>query len=309
MISENIRSKSDSFDVMDFNDNCNSILRRMRKEKEIKLENEFNSIIESADSKRQRILKRVVKSKASAWLNMVPSAKDGFDLSFQQFRDKLAMRYGREPSALPANCDGCGEKFSLQHALDCPFGGLIKIGHNQMRDECSRLTQMAWGNVQVEPMVREVSTKPGKKDKSLQADFSARGIWESQRLCFFDNRIIDADTPGRLNQNTSTESALNTSARLKKVKYMKVCEDLRASFTPLVCTVDGCFHREFEIFKKRTGAKLACKWQKPYSVVLNWVKVRLQFALIRAVDLRIRCTRKKIHAMGFEDGAGLGLFF
>ena len=155
---------------------------------------------------------------------------------------------------------------------------------------------MAWENVQIEPMVREISKRPGKKDQSLQADFSARGVWESQRLCFFDNRIIDADTPGRLNQNISSESDFNTAARQKGVKYGKACEDLRASFTPLICTVDGYFHHKFETFQRRIGAKLASKWHKPYSVVVNWVKVRLQFVLIRTFDLRTGCTRtKNIH--------------
>ena len=126
---------------------------------------------------------------------------------------------------------------------------------------------------------------------------------------FLTMALIHADTPGRLKQNTSYESALNTAAQEEKNKYGKVCEDLRASFTPLICTVDGCFGREVEGFLKRIGAKLATKWQKPFSVVMNWVKVRIQFALICAVDLRIRCTREKIHAVGFDNGVGLGIFF
>ena len=103
------------------------------------------------------------------------------------------------------------------------------------------------------------------------------------------------------------ETALRSAVREKKRLYGDTCEDLRASFTPLVCTVDGVCHREFIAFQKRLASRLATKWQEAYSKVMNWVRVRIQFALIRAIDLRLRGNRKKNHSFGFEDGAGLGL--
>mmetsp|Transcript_30136 Transcript_30136/g.38701 ORF Transcript_30136/g.38701 Transcript_30136/m.38701 type:complete len:115 (+) Transcript_30136:1758-2102(+) len=114
----------------------------------------------------------------------MPTSRDGFDLSAQQFRDRLAHRYGREPKSLPETCDGCGKHFSLQHASDCPKWGLIKIGHNQLRDTCAQLSKMAWGgSVKIEPMVREESGRGHKK--ALQADFSVRGVWEGSQVAFF----------------------------------------------------------------------------------------------------------------------------
>jgi len=41
---------------------------------------------------------------------------------------------------------------------------------------------------------------------------------------------------------------------------------------------------------------------------MGWVKVRIQFAIIKAVDLRVRGSRKKFYGLGLEDGAGLGYF-
>ena len=41
---------------------------------------------------------------------------------------------------------------------------------------------------------------------------------------------------------------------------------------------------------------------------MGWVRVRVQFALIRAIDLRLRSSRKRIRGLGLEDGAALGLF-
>ena len=47
------------------------------------------------------------------------------------------------------------------------------------------------------------------------------------------------------------------------------------------------------MFLRRIAARLSAKWQTPLSTVTNWVCVRVQFALIKAVDLRTRGSRKK----------------
>jgi len=251
------------------------------------------------------ILQSKTRTIISGWLSVLPSAREGFDLSAQQFRDRLAERYGRQPLNLPVKCDGCDCDFSLQHALDCKKGGLVKKGHDQVRDECARLAQLAWGGVSVEPLIKEAS---GRMKQELRADFSAQGVWEGTRIAFFDNRIVNADAPGRVRSNISWKSALKNAVTAKRRLYNTVCEDIRASITPLVCTVDGCLHREFLAFLRRVAMKLASKWNKAFSVVMGWVKVRIQFAIIKAVDLRVRGSRKKFYGLGLEDGAGLGYF-
>ena len=60
---------------------------------------------------------------------------------------------------------------------------------------------------------------------------------------------------------------------------------------------------------KRVAAALAGKWGKSYEEVMCWVRIRLQFALIRAVDLRLRGSRMRFHGAGFSDGAGLCRMF
>ena len=54
---------------------------------------------------------------------------------------------------------------------------------------------------------------------------------------------------------------------------------------------------------KRVAAALAGKWGKSYEEVC-WVRIRMQFALIRAVDLRLRGSRMRFQG-AFSDGAGL----
>ncbi|CAM9616222.1 unnamed protein product, partial [Heterosigma akashiwo] len=190
-------------------------------------------------------------------------------------------RHGQELRGLPSVCDGCGAPFSLEHALNCMKGGNIKLGHDQVRDECGHLCTMAYGaaGVKKEPFLRDASGNV--RDKDLRADFLAIGVWERQRVAFFDNRILDGDAPSRFDRNTSYVTAMRAAVQEKKTRYLERCEEMAGSFTPLVCTVDGVFHREFVAFMKRVAAALAGKWGKSYKEVMFWVRIRLQFALIR----------------------------
>jgi hypothetical protein len=71
--------------------------------------------------------------------------------------------------------------------------------------------------------------------------------------------------------------------------------------------------REASTFAKRLSAKLAEKWQKPYSQVCGYVNVRLSIATVRATHLCLRGSRVPAHNISirrpqWEDGAGLALF-
>ena len=47
-----------------------------------------------------------------AWLSAVHHRLNGMELSREEFRDNLRLRYGMMPQDIPATCDGCGKKFS-----------------------------------------------------------------------------------------------------------------------------------------------------------------------------------------------------
>ena len=82
-------------------------------------------------------------------------------------------------------------------------------------------------------------------------------------------------------------------------------EELRGSFTLLVCSMDGVLHREYVAYQKRLACRLASKWQKPFSAVTAWVRIHMQFAIFRSVDLRLRGTRRRIWGLGLKDGAAI----
>ena len=78
-----------------------------------------------------------------AWLSVVPHCLNGTELSWDEFRDNLCLRYGLMPQGIPATCDGCGKKFSIEHALSYQKGGLILVMHDNAEKEWSDLGSQA----------------------------------------------------------------------------------------------------------------------------------------------------------------------
>ena len=83
----------------------------------------------------------------SGWLTVLPTSQDHFDLTAQEFRDALALRYWKPLLNVPSGCDGCDAPFSLDHALVCRKGGLIIQRHNEFWDAVGnlKLAALVWG--------------------------------------------------------------------------------------------------------------------------------------------------------------------
>ena len=110
-------------------------------------------------------------------------------VSAQGLRDALALRYCKPLLNLPGTCDGCGATFTVDHALDCRFGGLVTRRHNEVRDAVGYLASLVWNPVRHEPIVKEA----GDDDRgALIADLAILGVWQPQCEAIFDigNRCI-----------------------------------------------------------------------------------------------------------------------
>ena len=85
----------------------------------------FDQLITMFESLQQLAILRCKNSNLSSWLSVVPFEGHHFDLSPQEFRDALALRYKKPLLNLPPSCDGCGASFTVEHALNCHVGGLV----------------------------------------------------------------------------------------------------------------------------------------------------------------------------------------
>ena len=213
----------------------------------------FDDIVSELDGTQERAVRRARETKISSWLSVTPVAKHHFDLSAQEFRDSLAIRYRKPLLEVPSNCDGCSAPFNLSHALSCRKGGLVTQRHNEVRDAFGDLSSLAYGQVVREPVVREAHHS--SDSPALVADLSVHGIWVPQSEALFDVRIIDTDARSYLNR--SPLYVLSAAEEEKKRKYHQACIERRAQFTPLCISVDGMMGKEASIFVRRLAERLS----------------------------------------------------
>ena len=72
----------------------------------------------------------LLEHRCSGWLLVLPSTENEFCMNADEYRDSIALRYGRIPKNLPPLCDADGEIFDVNHAFNCPRGGLVYRSHN-----------------------------------------------------------------------------------------------------------------------------------------------------------------------------------
>ena len=117
--------------------------------------NDFDKLMPSFDPSQQHAILQAREYHISSWLAVTPLERSQFDLSTQEFRDGLALRYKKPLLCSPPYCDGCGSAFSLEHALDCRKGGLVDKRHNDVRDAFGDLASLVWNPVVREPVVSD----------------------------------------------------------------------------------------------------------------------------------------------------------
>ena len=178
-------------------------------------------------------------------------------MSWEEFLDNLCLRYGLIPQDIPATCDGCGNKFSVDHALSCPKGGLVLAQHDDVAKDWGALG--AWALVlsaiTYEPKInsrtvqgertgagarQEGGEAEGGTDRLVgqpgqvvvpaesRADVSAHGFWKRGITAMFDIRIVNLDAGSYLRM--TPEKTLAKAEEEKKDLYLQACLERRKTF-------------------------------------------------------------------------------
>ncbi len=72
---------------------------------------------------------------AITWLSVFPNWLNGTGLLADEWRDNVRLRYNHFLLNMPAACNGCRAKMSVEHALLGKVGGLVHIQHDDVADE------------------------------------------------------------------------------------------------------------------------------------------------------------------------------
>ena len=155
----------------------------------------FSVVLSGLDLTHQRVLQRARDNDLGVWLSVTPVESSHFDLSAQEFRDALAIRYCKPLLNLSPKCDSCGATSSLDHFLICRKGGLVVQRHNEIRDAIGDLAALAWGQVRRETVVGEAGDQHGE---TLIADLCVHGVWLPQAEALFDICVVDTDAPSHI---------------------------------------------------------------------------------------------------------------
>ena len=182
----------------------------------------------------------IAENATGAWLTVLSSTVNGIELGAQEWRDALFLRYGLDPPDLPTHCNGCEERFTISHALDCNKGGLVTAPHNELRDGVVDLASKAFtpAHVREDPLIysgRAMSrmkpkpavsklTKPTDETTAApevtehKGDLLIRDLWQQGTDSVHDMRVVNTDALSYVRK--TPEKCLHEDERGKKNIYL-----------------------------------------------------------------------------------------
>ena len=110
----------------------------------------------SLPTKAKRAVELATEKGSSNWLTVIPLKELDYNLNKKEFRDAIKLRYDWEITDTPMIC-ACGVQFSVDHAMVCQRGGFIIQRHNELRDLEAEVLRMVCNDVEVEPVLQEVT--------------------------------------------------------------------------------------------------------------------------------------------------------
>jgi hypothetical protein len=143
-------------------------------------------------------------TETETWLTTMPNPLNGTELSVHEFRDSLRLRLRLVPLGLPYRCDGCGQRFSLGHAMTCKKGGLVLLCHNDMAAEWHHLCAQALSPSAVsdEPLIHSsrggngrAAAQGAEAPPDICGDVAIHGFWQHGATAIFDVHLTDTDAP------------------------------------------------------------------------------------------------------------------
>ena len=267
---------------------------RIMAELEQQWQNTSGEVFEKLSVDRRRLMELAQEKGASSWLSTLPLSDHGFSLNKSTFRDALCLRFGWTLPELPSVCV-CGKGFSVEHALNCPMGGLQTRRHNEIRDLTADMLKEVCPSVSIEPSLlplrgEKFESRSTCTDIGARLDIAADNFWEAGRRTFFDVRIFNP--LAATYQKKSLKSCYSTNEHEKMRKFDERIREVEfGSFSPLIFSTTGGFGMVSNTVYKKLATLLSVKHNKPYSTIINYIRCRISFSLIRSTVLCVRGTR------------------
>ena len=274
---------------------------KLKNQKNDKNKNKLVELSLSLQQEEIKVHEAITEPGASNWLNAIPMNNQGFYLNKQSFWDALHLRYNIRLKKMPEKCV-CGCRYDIKHALSCSKGGFVSMRHNEVRDLTAEWMNVVCNDVSIEPTLTPLSGehfvyKTANKEEGARTDVAGRGFWVRGQKAFVDIRIFNP--LARHYSNQSLKAAHRKNENEKKRTYNERINQVEhSSFTPLVFSCYGGMSHECQHFYRRLAAKIAEKRNDSYDNVINFLRTKLSFSLIKSMILCVRGSRMvKQHGM------------
>ena len=212
------------------------------------------------------------------------------------FRDAISWRYHWQPNHLPSHCP-CGQPFTVDHALSCATGGYSVLRHKELRDLTASLPTEVCYDVAIEPSLQPLSGEQLQSTVTTaeaRLDISACGFWGGRfTKTLFDVRVFHRNAPSA--RTASLTSQYSKHERSKRRQYEQGVREVEgASFVPLVFSTAGGMGPACSTTFKRLANMLSEKSNCSYASMMNWLRCRSSFALLRSAITSLRGSRNRL---------------
>ena len=267
-----------------------------RNDKEENMKRNLESICKLLPEDQQKYLQSATEKGASSWLAVLPLKSLGYSLNKREFQDAISLRYGWTIPDMPKHC-GCGKRNSVDHSLNCHLGGYVHLRHNKIRDTEAKIMKEVAFDVKIEPGLAKVSKHvkltPGTNtEDNARSDVSARGIFSGHEVTFFDVRISNPNAPSYRSLSLNDVYKKNENEKMKAYSD-RIIQVEKGSFVPLVYTTTGGMGPQCTKTHKRIAELFAEKKNERYADVMNHIRTRLRFSLLKSVLIAVRGARGK----------------
>ncbi len=134
--------------------------------------------------------------------------------------------------------------------------------------------------------------RTSNRQDDARLDIKARGFWRRGQDAYFDIRVTHVNA--RYNSNLNTAKIFEQHEQEKKRCYnQRVIDIEHGTFTPLVIGTNG--GKECSVFVKQLCLFLSEKQNENYGMLVNWLRTKLSFEILKSSLLCIRGTRSPWH--------------
>ena len=263
------------------------IKQDLKNEKVKILQEQCDTIKQQLSPKSKKCLLLAAEKGASSWLTALPLQELKYSLNQQEFRNAIMVRYDWAIPDMPTFC-GCGSKNNIDHALVCKKGGYPILRHNAIRDTAALIMREAGCvDVKIEPGLQDCSSDMSlhqhtNTQAGARLDVSARGIFGTFERTFCDVRVTHPNCPSNVFKPIADIYKEHEAAKKREYEE-RVLQTEKGSFVPVVLTTSGGMGPACKNMLKRLAQKISEKRGERYSDVINHLRTRIRFSLLRGV--------------------------